>query len=68
MTPHDERITFTERVDALTRRLLVLEQLFMAASHDPDGRPFSTTDGSAMYYGLVEIVQEVREELRNLAR
>ena len=68
MTPHDERITFTERVDALTRRLLVLEQLFMAASHDPDGRPFSTTDGSAMYYGLVEIVREVREELRNLAR
>ena len=40
---------------------LRVQQMFFAASLDRSGQPFSTGDASATYYGLMEILREVRE-------
>lgn len=57
--PHD-------RLHTLTRRLLVLQQMFFAASLDQQGQPFTTLEASDTYFGLVELLRETREEIDDL--
>jgi hypothetical protein len=60
--PHD----LSERCEALNRRLLVLEQMFAAAALDPDGEAFKTTELNQFYYGLAEVVRDLRTEVKAL--
>ena len=49
----------------VSRRLLVLEQLFRVAAVDPDGRPFAIPEADAFYQELAGLIAEVREWLRH---
>jgi len=53
-----------DECEALARRLLVIEQMFVAASHDRSGEPFSNQEACDMYYGLAELIQEIRRDLK----
>lgn len=53
-------------IAALDRRLLVLEAVLTMASVAPDGVPLSGSNAGAFYYGLVELLRDVREELRRV--
>ena len=63
-----ESFDWTNRMNVLERRLLVLETLFLTAADLPDGAlPVSGSTASAFYYGLAEVVREIRGELREAA-
>lgn len=57
-----------DRLDQLDRRLLILQQMLFAASHDKSGVPFSTAEASPMYYGLTELLGETRRGIRAALR
>ena len=53
-----------DRLAALDRRLLVIEQLMFSAALDPDGRPFTGPEAASFYQGVGELLRDVRQELR----
>jgi hypothetical protein len=63
----DRSLNIADECEALSRRLLVIEQMFVAASHDRSGEPFSNQEASDMYYGLAELLQDIRRGLKAIA-
>ena len=61
---HDRTPNIADECEALGRRLLVIEQMFVAASHDRSGEPFSNQEACDMYYGLAELLQDIRRDLK----
>jgi hypothetical protein len=57
-------LNIADECEVLGRRLLVIEQMFVAASHDRSGEPFSNQEASDMYYGLAELLQDIRRDLK----
>lgn len=63
-----DSIDWTNRMNVLDRRLLLLETFFLTAADVPDGAlPVSGSNASAFYYGLAEFVRGIRGELRESA-
>ena len=63
-----ESFDWTNRMNVLDRRLLVLETLFLTAADLPDGAlPVSGSNASAFYFGLAEFVRDIRGELQEAA-
>ena len=56
-----------ERFEAVLRGLLVLEQMFVAASQVRDGPAFPTDETTALFYGIAERHRDIRRELRALS-
>lgn len=56
-----------ERFEAVLRELLVLEQMFVAASQVRDGPAFPTDETTALFYGIAERHRDIRRELRGLS-
>jgi hypothetical protein len=63
---HDRTPNIADECEALGRRLLVIEQMFIAASHDRSGEPFSNQEACDLYYGLAELIQDIRRDLKAL--